>query len=371
VAINVLNALNSAFSSVQNNRTERGATLLERSLDDAASRGSSSRSSTWGTGNGTGTGTGSGTRVGAATTMQIASRAVRAGTMGKQEEPAVVQRTGPSNADGAAALMQHGYSAGVTKQIIDATKQFVQTQGSDPASGFGRVVKNNQLTLLGEAHDQNGRFLTSALAKSAIRNGANVIFVETGTENQAALTRFMRTGEPADLPRAFGVVKPGDKPHIYNADYIKAMQHARAHGVKLVAVDSPNSLKRSVQDRNQTMASNISSYFAKNPDAKGVFIVGQGHMDGARRSVPVQTMLGNMGVKTAQVYRESNDDLRISKHKVPYAQDAATTVVLQVNGNKPVMLPTKNNLLESALPNKHPGNPTNTFIIHYPYVNLP
>jgi hypothetical protein len=274
----------------------------------------------------------------------------------------------PPNGNPMQRLTADGLTASQATQLIESTRTFVGRTGSDPASGFGAIVKNNALTILGEAHDQNGRFLTGSLIKQAVSNGANVLFIEAGPEEQAKLDKFMKTGNVSDLPVAFGGGQPqGAAPNPYDQEYVQGLQYAREKGVKLVAVDQADSLNHSVQERNETMAANIANYYSANPNAKGVFIVGQGHMTGARDSVPVQNLLNKGGVSTAQVFRESNDDVVSTGNRIPYSSDTATAVVLDVNRNKPVILPVAGNPLEASLQNKHPGNPSATFVLHYPY----
>jgi hypothetical protein len=258
-----------------------------------------------------------------------------------------------------AVLARDGMPSGEIDKTLAAARMFVQTNGQDPVEGFGKLMRDNRLLILGEAHDFNGRYLSAELVRAAADNGATVLFVEGDISEQAKFDNFMRTGNADALPVEFG----GDS--IYNKPYVDALRVARERGMQVVAVDPRGN---DLEQRNAVMSQRISNYLASHPQAKGVFIVGQRHVDAPSGITD--------GVKTVQ--DRFTSELRGQTAVIGRFSHKPTLidygVIASAAGNRePTLVTTRDNPLV-ALPDRSGGarvGQTMDYLLIYPYQPVP
>jgi hypothetical protein len=82
-------------------------------------------------------------------------------------------------------LRQRGYDnpAGMIRSV----QEFISQCSETPLQAIGRLVQENQLVCIGEAHNYEGRYMNSELIEVAAIHGANVLFVEVYEDEQIGI----------------------------------------------------------------------------------------------------------------------------------------------------------------------------------------
>jgi hypothetical protein len=261
----------------------------------------------------------------------------------------------PQSWSAEAVLARQGMPRAEIDKTLAAARAFVHTNGQDPVEGFGHLVRDNRLLILGEAHDFNGRHLSAEPVRAAAENGATVLFVEGNIGEQAKFDEFLRTGNANALPVEFG----GDS--IYNKPFVDALRVARERGMQVVAVDPRGT---DLEQRNAVISQRISSFLSADPLAKGVFIVGQRHVDAPSGMTE--------GVKTVQ--DRFTPELRRQTAVVGRFSHAPNVIDYGIIASaagveQPTLVPTRDNLL-ATLPDRENGprvGQTMDYLLIYPH----
>jgi hypothetical protein len=152
-------------------------------------------------------------------------------------------------------------------------RAFLAQHGQAPLEMVRTLVQRHQFMCLGEIHNYPGRFMLADMVRAAAQAGADTLFVEIATDDQAQLDVFMQTGQRADLPESAG----GGSSEIFDFQqpYVEMLEAARASGMRVKAIDQPYA---PFSARDAIMAENVLNQLAAAPAHRALAVVGQLHL---------------------------------------------------------------------------------------------
>jgi hypothetical protein len=180
-------------------------------------------------------------------------------------------------------------------ELSEEASKLLDKATSNISGVVTNIMRQNDLVIVGEAHDFNGRYLSKEIVNAAAAGGAKVIFLEVSKKDQAILDEFSKTGNTSILE------KIGVGGHIYGKPLVDALVAARNKGMKIIATDDLD-LGLDVESRNRIAADTISDYQNKNNGAKGLYIVGQAHIED-KFSTGTDKLLRDRGLEVADIGR--------------------------------------------------------------------
>lgn len=153
------------------------------------------------------------------------------------------------------------------KEIRDEVNKL----GLQPASLLGHLMKTNRVLALGEGHssaEPTEKLLIEQMSNLK-DSGATHLAVEISDNYQAALDKYLDTGDSSGLPPYVSV----------NERYMDTLRAAKNAGLKVVAVDKQNQPEKETPERDPYMAHKIDQILSQSKDSKVIFLVGERHTD--------------------------------------------------------------------------------------------
>lgn len=179
-------------------------------------------------------------------------------------------------------LQKAGVDEATARQVIGEINRF----GRSPDQALPDLMSNNRILAIGEIHffghnhqepEMNpARELIASSIPALVRAGATHLAIEAPMRYQAAIDRFMETGDVSGLPTI-----------MRNPEDLAVFQAARQAGLRIAAVDANENSDGNMpsgRDRNVVMANLMTNILNENPNNRIVFWAGSSHLyrtDGA------------------------------------------------------------------------------------------
>jgi hypothetical protein len=146
-------------------------------------------------------------------------------------------------------------------------------QGTEPTAAVRRLMSDHRLLCLGEMHNAPGRVLSAELVAAAAQGGAKLLLVELDVSYQALIDRWLRSRCRDHLPvvagGGLGPPTPSTRP------YLEMLETARAHGLRIVAIDAA---RLTGERREEHLAHHAYGALSTSPNEKAVIVIGQLHL---------------------------------------------------------------------------------------------